>query len=73
MTHEERQRATQRLNQPRASRADKDVAKERVAGHIPRDVEDVEMERIDPNEEDSGEIEPSQMVPYPSPSRKRNW
>jgi uncharacterized protein (TIGR02271 family) len=57
MTHEERQRATQGLNQPRASRADKDVAKERVAGHIPRDVEDVEMERIDPNEEDSGEIE----------------
>ena len=25
--------------------------------HQPRDVEDIEMERIDPNEEDSGEIE----------------
>jgi stress response protein YsnF len=57
VTREERQRATQDLNQPRPSQADKDVATERVVKHVPRDTEDVEVERVDPEEEDSGEIE----------------
>jgi stress response protein YsnF len=38
-------------------RITKDVDAERVAKYFPRDVEDIEMEHIDPNEEDSGEIE----------------
>jgi stress response protein YsnF len=35
----------------------KDVSVERVAECFPRNVEDIEMEHIEPNEEDSGEIE----------------
>jgi uncharacterized protein (TIGR02271 family) len=57
MTHEERQRATQDLSQPGTAQVGKDVSVNRVAEHFPRDVEDIEMEHIDPNEEDSGEIE----------------
>jgi len=38
-------------------RITKDVGAERVVEYLPRDVEDIEMEHIDPNEEDSGEIE----------------
>jgi stress response protein YsnF len=57
MTREERQRATQGLSQPETGRVSKDVGAERVAEYFPRDVEDIEMEHIDPNEEDSGEIE----------------
>ncbi len=57
MTCEERQRATQGLSQPGARRVGKNVSVKRVAEYFPRDVEDIEMEHIDPNEEDSGEIE----------------
>jgi stress response protein YsnF len=57
MTREERQRATQGLSQPGTGWAGKDVGVERVAEYFPRDVEEIEMEHIDPNEEDSGEIE----------------
>jgi stress response protein YsnF len=57
MTREERQRATQGLSHPRTARVGKDVGAEHVAEHLSRDVEDIEMEHIDPNEEDSGEIE----------------
>jgi stress response protein YsnF len=55
--HEEHQRATQDLRQPGAGGVSKDVGAERVADYFHRDVEAIEMERIDPNEEDSGEIE----------------
>ena len=61
MTREERQQATRDLSRPRARRVGKDVSTEHVAERFPRDVEDIEMEHIDPNEdpneEDSGEIE----------------
>jgi uncharacterized protein (TIGR02271 family) len=57
MTREEGQRATQDLREPWVWRVGKDIGTEHVAEHLPRDVEDVEMEHIDPNEEDSGEIE----------------
>jgi stress response protein YsnF len=57
MTPEERQRATQGLSQPGTARVGKDVGAEHVAEYFSRDVEDIEMEHIDPNEEDSGEIE----------------
>ena len=57
MTREERQRATQGLSQPWVWRVGKDIGTEHVAEHLPRDVEDVEMEHIAPEEEDSGEIE----------------
>jgi uncharacterized protein (TIGR02271 family) len=57
MTREECQRATQGLSQPGTGRVGKDVSAERVAEYFPRDVEDIEMEHIDPNEEDSGQIE----------------
>ena len=57
MTREERQQATRDLSRPRARRVSKDVSTEHVAERFPRDVEDIEMEHIDPNEEDSGEIE----------------
>ena len=57
MTREERQRATQDLSQPGTHRVGKDVSMEHVAEHFPRNVEDIEMERIAPEEEDSGEIE----------------
>ncbi len=56
MTREERQRATRGLSQPETGRVSKDVGAERVAEYFPRDVEDIEMEHIDPNQEDSGEI-----------------
>src|ERR671915_43808 len=57
MTPEERQRATQDLSQPGTARVGKDVSVNRVAEYFSRDVEDIEMEHIDSNEEDSGEIE----------------
>jgi stress response protein YsnF len=38
-------------------RITKDVGVERMAEYFPRDAEEIEMEHIDPNEEDSGEIE----------------
>ncbi len=57
MTREERQQATRDLNQPGARRVGRDAGTEHVAEHFPRDIEDVEMECIDSEEEDSGEIE----------------
>ena len=57
MTCEERQRATQDLSQPRTGWAGKDVGAERVAEYFPRNVENIEMEHIAPEEENSGEIE----------------
>jgi stress response protein YsnF len=51
--HDERPRITKVRHQPGAGEVSK-----RVAEYFPRDVEDIEMvEHIDPNEEDSGEIE----------------
>jgi stress response protein YsnF len=50
--HDERPGITKVRCQPGAGEGSK-----RVAEYFPRDVEDIEMEHIDPNEEDSGEIE----------------
>jgi uncharacterized protein (TIGR02271 family) len=55
--HDERPRITKVRHQPGAGEVSKDVGAEHVAEYFPRNVEDIEMERIDPNEEDSGEIE----------------
>jgi stress response protein YsnF len=55
--HDERLGITKVPRQPVAGEVSKDVGAEHVAEYFPRDVEDIEMEHIDPNEEDSGEIE----------------
>jgi uncharacterized protein (TIGR02271 family) len=57
MAREEDQRTTQDLREPWVWRIGKDIGTEHVAEHLPRDIEDVEMEHIAPEEEDSGEIE----------------
>jgi uncharacterized protein (TIGR02271 family) len=55
--HDERLRITKVPHQLGASEVSKDVGAEHVAEYFSRDVEEIEMEHIDPNEEDSGEIE----------------
>jgi stress response protein YsnF len=55
--HDERPRITKVPRQPGAGEVSKDVGAEHVVEYFPRDVEEMEMEHIDPNEEDSGEIE----------------
>jgi stress response protein YsnF len=54
---EERQRDTQDLSQQGVAQVGKDASTKHVAEYLSRDVEDVEMKHIDPEEEDSGEIE----------------
>lgn len=55
--YEESLRITKDLREEGVVRIRKHVTTEHVSEYLPRNVEDVEMERIDPEEEDSGEIE----------------
>jgi uncharacterized protein (TIGR02271 family) len=55
--YEEPAGAPQDLSQQGGAQLGKDAATEHVAEYLSRDVEEIQMEHIDPNEEDSGEIE----------------
>lgn len=55
--HEERLRIVKEDRLYGVLRARKDVITEQVSGFVPRDIEDAEMERTGPREEDSGEVE----------------
>jgi uncharacterized protein (TIGR02271 family) len=55
--HEERLRITKDLREEGVVRIRKGVTTDHVAEYLPRTTEDVEMEHVDPEEDDSGEIE----------------